>query len=113
MTQPVLRLLIKEKLDAGRLPYESPPALARAARAMVRPANACEETVTVEQHVIGTLTLREPESSLHVACFHLLERRATTSTQPQAAWGRACRQRRLDAGTTVKIRRPYFGEEIT
>jgi hypothetical protein len=36
--------------------------------------------------------------------FPSLERRATTSTQPQAAWGRACRQRTLDAGTTVKIR---------
>jgi hypothetical protein len=36
--------------------------------------------------------------------FPSLERRATTSTQPHAAWGRACRQRKLDAGTAVKIR---------
>ena len=100
MTQAVLRLLIKEKLDAGCLPYDSLPPYS-GGPGHGETCDACEETATVEQHVIANL---DAAGAAPCRMFPSLERRATTSTQPQAAWGRACRQRKLDAGTAVKIR---------
>ncbi len=70
MTQPVLRLLIQEKLDAGRLPYNSLPPYS-GGPGHGETCDACEETVTVEQHVIGNLDAAGAGVQLHVACFHL------------------------------------------
>jgi hypothetical protein len=70
MTQPVLRLVIREKLAGGRLRHNS------STRFWGGPGqgeicDACDEAVTNDQRVIEN---RDPEGGgvqLHVACFYV------------------------------------------
>ena len=70
MTQPSLRVLIQEKLAAGRLPTD------HIARIWGGPGNGetcdgCEETVTESQGLMENLDARGGRVYLHVACFYL------------------------------------------
>jgi hypothetical protein len=71
MEVEALRLLIWEKLQAGRLPHE------RISRAQSSPADgqkcdACEKLITMAQFVVTGITLAGRGSiQLHVECFQL------------------------------------------
>jgi hypothetical protein len=71
MEVEALRLLIWEKLQAGRLPHE------RISRAQSSPADgqkcdACEKLITMAQFVVTGITLAARGSiQLHVECFQL------------------------------------------
>jgi hypothetical protein len=70
MDQPILRLLIQEKLAAGRLPHTPIP------RVWGGPGNGetcdgCGETVTKAQTVMENLDAAGCRVRFHVACFHV------------------------------------------
>ena len=70
MTQPSLRLLIQEKLAAGRLPTD------HIARIWGGPGNGetcdgCEEPVTKAQIVMENLDETGCGVQFHVACFYV------------------------------------------
>jgi hypothetical protein len=66
-----LRLLIREKLEDGRLPHE------RISRVRSSPANgekcdACESRITMAQFVVtGTILAGRGSIQLHVQCFQV------------------------------------------
>jgi hypothetical protein len=66
-----LRLLIREKLEDGRLPHE------RISRVQSRPADGekcdvCERRITMTQFVVaGTILAGRGSIQLHVQCFQL------------------------------------------
>jgi hypothetical protein len=82
-----LRLLIREKLQDGRLPHE------RISRVQSSPADgqkcdACEKLITMGQLVVTGITLAGRGSlQLHVQCFQLWddERCARESSPPSRA----------------------------
>ena len=70
MNQPILRLLIQEKLAAGRLPHNHIP------RFWSGPGNGetcdgCGETVTGTQMLMRNLDATGFGVRFHVACFRL------------------------------------------
>ena len=70
MDEPILRLLIQEKLAAGRLPNDHIP------RIWGGPGNGetcdgCEETVTKAQIVMENLDATGFGLQFHVACFYV------------------------------------------
>ena len=92
MEAETLRLLIRSKLDDGRLPYNSMP------RFWGGPGDgevcdACEEPITKEQLVMegiaSTLSDRRDKKPVqfHVVCFHVwdAERRAPNGHAPGPA----------------------------
>ena len=86
MTQPVLRLLIQEKLAAGRLPNDHIP------RIWGGPGNGetcdgCGEPVTKAQMVMENLDATGCGVQFHVACFYLwdAERQVPVREQGGAA----------------------------
>ena len=65
-----LRLLIRTKLDDGRLPHDSIP------RIWGGPGNgetcdACEETISKAQMLMEGVGTKEGGVQFHVRCFHL------------------------------------------
>ena len=70
MTQPVLHLLIREKLATGRLLYNS------STRFLGGPGqgeicDACEEAVTNDQRMIENRDAAGRGIQFHVACFYV------------------------------------------
>jgi hypothetical protein len=70
MEQSVIRVLIQERLAAGRLPHDHIP-LIRSATTNGETCDGCEETVTRAQTLIETLDPKGRKVKLHVACFHV------------------------------------------
>jgi len=82
----VLRLLIREKLEDGRLPHE------RISRVQSRPADgekcdACESRITMAQFVVtGTILAGRGSIQLHVQCFQVWDdARCAPKSQPLVA----------------------------
>ena len=70
MDQPILRVLIQEKLAAGRLPYTPIP------RVWGGPGNGeicdgCGETVTKNQLVMENRDVTGGGIQFHIGCFHV------------------------------------------
>jgi hypothetical protein len=70
MNPPILRLLIQEKLAAGRLPHRYNP------RFWSGPGNGetcdgCDETVRKGQMLMENVDATGCRVQFHVACFHL------------------------------------------
>ena len=87
MEAEALRLIIREKLNDGRLPYNSMPRFWGGAGDGEQ-CDACDAVITKEQLVMegiaSTLSDRRKEKKpiqFHVTCFHLwdIERRAPKS----------------------------------
>ena len=78
MDQPLLRLLIQEKLADGRLP-STPIPRARGGPGIGQTCDGCGETVTTAQTVMGNPDAAECGLQFHVACFHVwdVERQAS------------------------------------
>jgi hypothetical protein len=76
--QPLLRLLIQEKLADGRLPHDHFPRV-RSGPGSGERCDGCGETVTAGQTVMGNLDAAACGLRLHVACFHVwdVERQAS------------------------------------
>ncbi len=70
MDQPILRLLIQEKLADGRLPHTPIPRVWGGPGHGER-CDGCGETVTKAQMVIENLDAAGYGVQLHVVCFHL------------------------------------------
>jgi hypothetical protein len=70
MDQPILRLLIQEKLADGRLPH-SPIPRVWGGPGHGETCDGCGETVTNAQLVIENLDAAGSGVQLHVACFHV------------------------------------------
>lgn len=70
MTQPLIRLLIQEKLAAGRLPYHSILRY-RGGTGNGETCDACEETVTKDQRAIENRDAAARGVHFHVVCFFL------------------------------------------
>ena len=70
MDQPILRLLIQEKLAAGRLPY-TPIPRTWGGPGRGETCDGCGETVTKAQTVMENLDAAGCGFQLHVACFYV------------------------------------------
>ncbi len=70
MTQPILRLLIQEKLAAGRLPQNHIPRIG-GGLGNGETCDGCGETVTNAQMVMGGSDARGCRVQFHVACFYV------------------------------------------
>jgi len=70
MDQSVIRVLIQERLAAGRLPPRHIP-LIRSGPANGETCDGCEEPVTGVQTLMETLDPIGRKVKFHVACFHV------------------------------------------
>lgn len=70
MDPSVIRLLIQERLAAGRLPHDHLP-LIRSGPADGEICDGCEEAVTRAQTRMETLDPRGRKVKSHAACFHV------------------------------------------
>ena len=70
MEQPLLRLLIQEKLADGRLPSAPIPRVL-GGLGSGQTCDGCNETVTHAQPVVENLDAGGRGIRLHVACFHV------------------------------------------
>jgi hypothetical protein len=77
MDQPILRLLIQEKLTDGRLPLDPFPSI-RSRQGTGEICDGCEGTVTRTQMLMEILDVRGCRVQVHVACYYLwvVERQA-------------------------------------
>ena len=77
MDQPILRLLIQEKLADGRLPHDHFPRI-RSGPGNGETCDGCEETVTRAQMLMEVLDVRGCRVQVHVGCYYLwvVERQA-------------------------------------
>jgi hypothetical protein len=107
-----LRLLIREKLQDGRLPHE------RISRVQSRPADGekcdvCEGRITMAQFVVtGTILVGRGSIQLHVDCFQVWDDErlpAVASPRDIRRRYRACRAvlpaaRSMSPGLTISLR---------
>ena len=70
MDQPILRLLIQEKLADGRLPHDPFPSI-RSRQGTGETCDGCEGTVTRAQMLMEILDARGYRVQVHVACYYL------------------------------------------
>jgi hypothetical protein len=77
MDQPILRLLIQEKLADGRLPHDPFPSI-RSRQGTGETCDGCEGTVTRAQMLMEVLDVRGCRVQVHVGCYYLwvVERQA-------------------------------------
>jgi hypothetical protein len=77
MDQPILRLLIQQKLADGRLPHDPFPSL-RSRQGTGETCDGCEGTVTRVQMLMEILDARGYRVRVHVGCYYLwvVERQA-------------------------------------
>jgi hypothetical protein len=98
MDQPILRLLILEKLADGRLPHTPVPRV-WSGSGNGEACDGCGETVTNAQMAMEGLDAKECRVLFHVACFHLwdVERQVPSARLPARSAFRA-----LDARPTIR-----------
>jgi hypothetical protein len=70
MNPPILRLLIQEKLAAGRLPHNDIPRFS-GGPGNGKPCDGCGEAVTTAQMLMENVGAAGCGVQFHVACFHL------------------------------------------
>jgi len=71
MDQEILRLLIRRKLAAGRLPYDNIPRI-WGGPGTGEECDACEELIRTDQFLMeGISTADNQGLQLHVECFYL------------------------------------------
>jgi hypothetical protein len=86
MDQPILRLLIQQKLTDGRLPQERHPTM-WGGQGAGETCDACAETVTETQMLIEAQDLDARGCvQLHVACFQVwdVERQCLSPATPMS-----------------------------
>ena len=72
MDQPILRLLIQEKLADGRLSHDRNPRVL-GGLGKGEPCDGCGETVTIAQMGMEGYDASECPVQFHVACFYVWE----------------------------------------
>jgi hypothetical protein len=84
MDQPILRLVIQEKLADGRLPHTPVPSV-RSSSGDGKTCDGCGETVTDAQMAMEGLDAKGCGVQFHVACFHVWDvERQVLRHQPSA-----------------------------
>ena len=74
MRQPRLRLIIRQKLADGRLPFHSIPRI-WGVRGRGEPCDACDGVIIEDEFVIEGMSLAgsRQQIRLHVECFYLCD----------------------------------------
>jgi hypothetical protein len=70
MDQPILRLLIQDKLADGRLPHDPFPSI-RSRQGNRETCDGCEGTVTRAQMLMEILDARGCRVQVHLSCYYL------------------------------------------
>ena len=71
MIKPLVRLLIQEKLAAGRLPSTSLPRVWSGRAGNGETCDGCGKAVTKDQRGLENLDAVGSRIQFHVACFHV------------------------------------------
>jgi hypothetical protein len=102
MDQPILRLLILEKLADGRLPHTPVPRV-WSGSGNGEACDGCGETVTSAQVAMEGLDANGCKVQFHVACFHLWDvERQVPRHEPSARLPARSAFRALDARPRIR-----------
>ena len=102
MDQPILRLLIREKLADGRLPHTPVPRV-WSGSGSGETCDGCGQTVTEAEMAMEGLDAKGWGVQFHVACFHLWDvERQVPRHEPSARLPARSAFRALDARPEIR-----------